>query len=897
MINRLLPSLCSVIRLASVVLVAGAGLSVSAQAQMQCATNSIPGLARAEGFAEQLGDIVIDCTGGVPTQAGVPVQGVNIAVNLDTFMSSKVTTVVNGNIEFLESLLIIDEPNTIQNPTVPIRNCGASSEDTTAGGPGECLLLGQVAANAANQYNGACTDPVITSPTYNCHPNVFQGKSIVLVTGQTNQVLFTHVPIDPPGTICPNQLTQPVCHRILRITGIRGDATEQGVTAGNQTSSINAQVIVNPPPGLPIGDPTQVVARVQIGLLGPFLGTGSVSVIEGFNNAFKPRSLTQVLANGFAKPFYSYSGTPNAIQGINHNQNVPGAVYDTESGFTNSLSAVHGDNPINPLTGGTGAGNAFSNAGGINTGITNAGVADAGTRIAFQFDIPADASVQVPQVVQLKNVITGLVTGVMMLTSADQSGAGPFSPAATGILSGANNMAVYEILFANPGALERAEVPYILLNAPPHGTLTVNASYAPFYAPSQDVRTPSTTLPVPRFMVLSAPQTFCIPGCVLISPSSGPNSGPLGVTLTGDPVLSNAQVKLSQAGFPDILGLNTFNSDPSTLTATFALAGAAPGFRDVVVTPLSGTPFTLSQKFEIQAAPCSYVVGPLNPTIAAGGGSGDLVVTPSTSACAWGASTSTPWIALPPPSNSVTQPFTVAANPDTNPRNGTITIAGKDITVTQNGACTYSLTPPSKIFSEAGGSVSVGVTAPAGCPWSALSNTAWVSINGATSGSGSGSVTLQADSNPGGLRSGTVTIAGKTFAVSQSSLACGAADVSSQVSVTRGAFLSNFVGTNYVQQISLKNQGPAVPGPVYLVVDGLPMTGTPCVGTSCAIVPAPPLTFCQSPNGSSLVLAAPNGLASGQLVNLSLTFTPGRAARGVPPTWTTTRVFSGTPIQ
>ena len=192
---------------------------------------------------------------------------------------------------------------------MPIRNCGASSEDTTAGGPGECLLLGQRAcANAANQYNGTCTDPVITSPTYNCHPNVFQGKSPILLTGQTNQVIFTHVPIDPPGTICPNQVTQPVCHRILRITGIRGDATQMGVTLPNQTSTINAQIIATPPGGLPIGDPSQAVARVQIGLLGPSLGTGSVSVIEGFNNAFRPRKMTQVLANGVNQTFLRLFG-------------------------------------------------------------------------------------------------------------------------------------------------------------------------------------------------------------------------------------------------------------------------------------------------------------------------------------------------------------------------------------------------------------------------------------------------------------------------------------------------------------------------------------------------------------------------------------------------------------
>ena len=230
-----------------------AGLSMPASAQMQCSNNSVPSIARAEGYAELMGDIIIDCTGGTPTAVGVPVQGVNIAVNLDTFMSSKVTAVVNGNIEFLESLLIIDEPNTLANPTRPIRNCGAANEDSTPGGPGECALLGKVAGQAANQYNGTCANSTVTlgvpAAAYDCHPNVFQGKSLILVTGQTNQVLFTHVPIDPPGTICPN--TNPsgdgvtfvpgLCHRIIRITNIRGDASQTGVATGsNGTSSINA---------------------------------------------------------------------------------------------------------------------------------------------------------------------------------------------------------------------------------------------------------------------------------------------------------------------------------------------------------------------------------------------------------------------------------------------------------------------------------------------------------------------------------------------------------------------------------------------------------------------------------------------------------------------------------
>ena len=86
-------------------------------------------------------------------------------------------------------------------------------------------------------------------------------------------------------------------------------------------------------------------------------------------------------------------------------------------------------------------------------------------------------------------------------------------------------------------------------------------------------------------------------------------------------------------------------------------------------------------------------------------------------------------------------------------------------------------------------------------------------------------------------------------------------------------------------------------GPVHLVVDGVPLTGDPCVGGTCSITPAPPLTFCQSPTGSSLIMAAPGGMTPGQVVTLSLSFTPGVSANGIQPTWTTTRVFNGAPSQ
>ena len=488
-------------------------------------------------------------------------------------------------------------------------------------------------------------------------------------------------------------------------------------------------------------------------------------------------------------------------------------------------------------------------------------------------------------------------TGVLVRTNTDAAGAGAFTPTSSPLTS-ANDLAVYEVLWANASSLEYADIPYTLLDAPPNTTLQTVTNFAPFYSvPSAGQA--SNSLPAPRFIDPSS-YVPCVSGpCITVTPAQGTNNAPVWVIVSGSPVLSGAQVRLSGVG-PDISGGLAGSSSTSELTLVFDLIGQTPGTRDVVITPPNMMPITLSGAFSVLAAPvtCSFTVGPQSPSFTAAGGNGDLVVTPNLPECNWTSSTSTPWIALLPRTLSTVQSYTVAANTTGTSRMGSILIAGQNISVAQTGACTYAISPGSQTFSPNGGTLSVNVSAPSGCAWTATSGLTWLHVTAGASGSGLGWVTLQADANAAGLRSGTITVAGQAFSATQGSGPCGnAVDVSSQVSVVRGAYVSNFVGTSYVQQIRLTNQGTPVAGPVYLVVDGVPLTGAPCVGAVCGITPAPPLTFCQSPTGSSLVLASVSGMASGQVVNLSLSFTPGHSANGVPPTWSTTRVFSGNPSQ
>ena len=82
--------------------------------------------------------------------------------------------------------------------------------------------------------------------------------------------------------------------------------------------------------------------------------------------------------------------------------------------------------------------------------------------------------------------------------------------------------------------------------------------------------------------------------------------------------------------------------------------------------------------------------------------------------------------------------------------------------------CSYSLSSNGLSFSAAGGYGSVGVVAPAGCPWTVAGAPAWIVFIGPISGSGSGSLNYQVLGNTGiSARSVTMTIAGLPFTITE----------------------------------------------------------------------------------------------------------------------------------
>ena len=128
---------------------------------------------------------------------------------------------------------------------------------------------------------------------------------------------------------------------------------------------------------------------------------------------------------------------------------------------------------------------------------------------------------------------------------------------------------------------------------------------------------------------------------------------------------------------------------------------------------------------------------------------------------------------LSPPvagSGNGTVGFTVASNGGSE-RTGSIIIAGQGSVVTQAAAaapCTFTISPASQSIVAAGGAgTAVAVSTQAGCRWTAASNAAWITVTSGSNGTGNGSVGFTVGANTGASRTGTLTIGGRAFTVTQ----------------------------------------------------------------------------------------------------------------------------------
>jgi len=496
---------------------------VTVTAPITCtATNGTPRQVRVEGVSELVGDVVLNCTGGIPTTAGQPVPLANIRVALSSPITTRNLSTKTQTAS--EAMLTIDEPYPVTPfPNIPGLN-GAP--------PVQIGCLADGGQTNANPYLGTATVGVCdiagvavhstTAGTYFAQYNTFQGS----VTNGGQYIDFLGVPVDAPGT----NFT-----RIIRITNLRADATK--VPLGQ---TITATVSVSGNASLTVQSPYTTVAFVYQGFLTGKVTSQNevqcaapgakdqvgVTFSEGFATSFKTALITDADGIG-AKGVNGLNSLRNDSAGTGWEwQDVIGTPinYYTESGFTPSAMETA---------------DTKSNLVGADTktpvaGDGSIGVADYGTRFKISIN-NLQNGINLTFLPQVAGGTGGpnLLLQLIAKPNADGTGgtwatgnyvsAGSWTPTS----GSTTDFVVYEVVADDPNLQESVTIPAAVsysksainlgANIPALGassstsTSTITASFAPIAAdtPGQSLiggaPNSSTVGSLPRFIVSQSP--------------------------------------------------------------------------------------------------------------------------------------------------------------------------------------------------------------------------------------------------------------------------------------------------------------------------------------------------------------------------------------------------------
>ena len=474
---------------------ASAQTGTTGTGNLNCVAQSNPNQLRSEGYTEQTGDVVITCNGGAITYAvGQAIPTANITVYLNGTVTSRL--LASGGVS--EALLMIDDPGSGE--TAPVKGFGPAAPQITcsstngaqANGCGQefyQLVDGNGVANAAGTPVAASTATVATTTTaFAPGPNVFQG----VVSG--GQVTFNGIPVLPPVSSGVD--------RVFRITNVRVNAN--GITGGGPVpANVTESFAISGPGAFTVQNNGLTTGYIQTSLSTSLRNAASSGGLSGSgfgalqcnsmpSSGSTPQAVAQLRYSELFGAAWKTRVTANGQVPVN--QNIPGALYYSETGFYSG---------------------AFTGS------YANAGLADYGTRVKAVFN-------NVPNGVNLyvTSVATGGTTSgttAILITSetAPENGSlgAPAVPTTTTSNSGAKVVAlqvvngtataVWEILSTSPNTNETLdfEVSVNYTASPANGvppapsTMTVNMSYAPtppaFTASAGGAA--SQTLTIPRF--------------------------------------------------------------------------------------------------------------------------------------------------------------------------------------------------------------------------------------------------------------------------------------------------------------------------------------------------------------------------------------------------------------
>lgn len=167
---------------------------------------------------------------------------------------------------------------------------------------------------------------------------------------------------------------------------------------------------------------------------------------------------------------------------------------------------------------------------------------------------------------------------------------------------------------------------------------------------------------------------------------------------------------------------------------------------------VAGQTVTITQEGKPVVPVCAYSIQPEQAQFAEDGGNGSIAVT-TAAGCAWSASSNAPWVAITasgPTTGNGTATYRVEANLAPPERTAAITIADRTATITQRGnvaTCQYAVAPVDFTPCMTSPELASTITTQAACPWTVSSTTNWLSVTGATAGSGTGTVRFRVSDN------------------------------------------------------------------------------------------------------------------------------------------------------
>jgi Putative binding domain, N-terminal len=174
----------------------------------------------------------------------------------------------------------------------------------------------------------------------------------------------------------------------------------------------------------------------------------------------------------------------------------------------------------------------------------------------------------------------------------------------------------------------------------------------------------------------------------------------------------------------------------------------------------------------------------------------------------------------------------------------------------QTGACSYSVTLIGQLIPASGGNSTFAVATTAGCAWTAVSQTSWITVTSGANGTGNGTVNFSATANTGSARSGTLLIAGQTVSVTQPAPAtCSYTVTPTSRSMPVGGGSSTFsVGTTSGCTWSAASQSGWI-----TVTGGASGTGNGSVGFTAAANTGPSRTGTINIAGIDVSVTQPSG--------------------------------------